>query len=385
MDAREAMREALACAYSVEGRTSPRPPVGAVIVRDGKIVGRGASAPPYGPHAEILALAQAGSAAQGADLYTTLEPCCIHVHTPPCTDAICKAGVRRVVIGALDPNPRVYTQGIEQLRRAGLDVSIYDGEEARKAAKMVAPFATYITKSRSHVTAKWAMTLDGKIASAAGDANWISGSEARIWVHDLRDRVDAILVGAGTARMDNPYLTVRLPSQYNSIRTSRDKPPLRIILSTYGQLPASLHLLQPELASGTCIIVGETCTITQREQLRKSGAEIISAPITNSGQIDLDVTLQMLAQRDLMHVLLEGGMGLLGSAFDQCCIDHVAVFIAPKLIGGKSAPSPIGGVGMSIMAQAREIDNMSVTSIGTDILFEGDIAYNKITPEFSQD
>jgi len=384
MDAREAMREALACAHSVEGRTGPRPPVGAVLVRDGKIVGRGATAPPYGSHAEALALTQAGSDAQDADLYVSLEPCCIYVHTPPCTDAICKAGVRRVVIGALDPNPRVYTQGMEQLRRAGLEVEMYDGEETREASELVAPFATYITKGRAHVTAKWAMTLDGKLASITGDARWISGSEARLWVHELRDRVDAIIVGAGTACMDNPRLTVRLPlHRPGSMRTSRDKPPLRIILSTHGQLPNSLHLLQPELASGTWIIVGETCSQTQREQLRASGVEVISSPITDNGQIDLDATLQILAQRDLMHVLLEGGMGLLGSAFDQRCIDHVAVFVAPKLIGGKSAPSPLGGVGRSIMAQARNIDNMRVTRIGTDMLFEGDIAYSEITPEIS--
>ena len=166
MHAREAMQRALACARSVEGRTSPRPPVGAVIVRDGEIVGTGATTPPYGPHAEAQALAQAGAAARGADLYVTLEPCCIHVHTPPCTEAIQAASVRRVVIGALDPNPHVRTKGLELLRRAGLEVSLLDGREAHEAAEMVKPFASYITRGRPYIIAKWAMTLDGKMATA---------------------------------------------------------------------------------------------------------------------------------------------------------------------------------------------------------------------------
>lgn len=165
----EAMQLALACARSVEGRSSPRPPVGAVVVRHGEIVGRGATAPPYGPHAEVAALSQAGLAAADADLYATLEPCCIHVHTPPCTEAIIEAGVRRVVVGICDPNPRVREQGIARLRAAGIEVSLLeDVQQASEALEIIRPFETYITKERPHVTAKWAMTLDGKLASSTG-------------------------------------------------------------------------------------------------------------------------------------------------------------------------------------------------------------------------
>lgn len=376
---REAMRQALACAKSVEGRTSPRPPVGAVIVRDGEIVSTGATAPPYGPHAEVQALTQAGAAACGAELYVTLEPCCIHVHTPPCTETICAAGVRRVVVAALDPNPRVCTQGIEQLRKAGLQVSLLEeSEQAREAAELVKPFATYITKGRPHVTAKWAMTLDGKLASSTGDAYWISGPDARRWVHDLRDRVDAIVIGAGTARIDNPRLTVRIsPEQCLYPRIPRGKPPLRVILATHGLLPAHLHLLQPELSANTCVMVGKTCPPEQKERLAACGVEVVSVAIAVDGRVDLSAALQVLAQRGIMHVLLEGGSTLLGSAFDQSYVDHVAAFVAPKLIGGRDAPSPLSGVGVPLMAHARRLNNAKVKTFGDDVLIEGDVVYDE--------
>ncbi len=377
MDSVNAMQHALACARSVEGRTSPRPPVGAVVVQNGEIVGKGATAPPYGPHAEIQALAQAGSAAQGADLYVTLEPCCIFVHTPPCTDAIIAAGIRRVIVGTLDPNPRIQGQGIEKLRRANIDVSLLDNTtpEAQEANEIIRPFGVYITQRRPYVTAKWAMTLDGKIASVTGDSFWISGSNARTWVHDLRDRVDAILVGAGTARVDNPQLTVRLPTHKQRWpRTPRQKPPLRVVLTTNGQLPASLSLLQPELATGTLILVGETCSHEKRRELQAFGVEVLPVTLDSKGQIDMQAAMRVLAQRGIMHLLIEGGAQVLGSAFDQDCIDHIAAFIAAKLIGGSEAYSPIEGKGLPTMAQARQVQNLHMNTFDDDVLLEGDIA-----------
>lgn len=378
MDDREAMQQAIACARSVEGRTSPRPPVGAIVVRDGEIVGRGATAPPYGPHAEIQALAQAGAAANGANLYVTLEPCCIRVHTPPCTEAIIAAGVQRIVIGTQDPNPYVRTRGIEQLRTAGIETSLLEKntQEAREATEIIHPFETYITKGRSYVTAKWAMTLDGKLASYTGDSYWISGPDARIWVHDLRDRVDAVLVGANTARVDNPQLTVRIPPEKRLWkRTPRPQPPLRVVLATSGQLPARLSLLQPELARGTCILVGETCPREQYQHLADFGTDIIPVATGESGQIDLQSALQVLAQQGIMHILIEGGAKVLGSAFDQRCIDHVAAFIAPKLIGGSDAPSPIEGRGLPVMAHAYQLQNVRTSIFDGDVLIEGDVVY----------
>ena len=377
MDDREAMQQAIACARRVEGRTSPRPPVGAVVVRDGEIVGRGATAPPYGPHAEVQALAQADIAADGADLYVTLEPCCISVHTPPCTEAIIAAGVHRVVIGIQDPNPSVQTRGIEQLRAAGIETSLLENtQEAHEATEIIRPFETYITKGRPYVTAKWAMTLDGKLASYTGDAYWISGPHGRLWVHDLRDRVDAILVGANTVRMDNPQLTVRLPPDKRVWeRTPRAQPPLRVVLTTHGHLPDTLALLQPELARGTCILVAETCSHEQRQHLADSGTEVVPVAIGADGQVDLQAALQALARRGIMHVLMEGGAKLLGSAFDHHCIDHVAAFIAPKLIGGCNAPSPIAGRGLPMMALAYQLQDVHTSVFDGDVLIEGNVVY----------
>jgi diaminohydroxyphosphoribosylaminopyrimidine deaminase / 5-amino-6-(5-phosphoribosylamino)uracil reductase len=377
MDDREAMQQALACARRVEGRTSPRPPVGAVIVRDAEIVGTGATAPPYGPHAEVQALAQAGAAADGADLYVTLEPCCIAVHTPPCTEAIIAAGVHRVVIGSHDPNPSVQTRGIEQLRAASIETALLEKtQEAHEATEIIRPFEMYITRGRPYVTAKWAMTLDGKLASSTGDAAWISGPQARLWVHDLRDRVDAILVGANTVRMDNPQLTVRLPPDKRLWeRTPRAHPPLRVVLTTHGHLPDTLTLLQPELARGTCILVAETCSREQRQRLADYGTEVAPVAIGADGQVDFRSALQTLARRGIMHVLVEGGAKLLGSAFDQHCIEHVAAFIAPKLIGGRNAPSPIAGRGLPVMAHACQLQDVRTSVFDGDLVVEGNVVY----------
>jgi diaminohydroxyphosphoribosylaminopyrimidine deaminase/5-amino-6-(5-phosphoribosylamino)uracil reductase len=371
---KEAMRQALLAARSVEGRTSPRPPVGAVVVRHGQIVGRGATAPPYGPHAEVGALTEAGSAAQGADLYVTLEPCCTREHTPPCTEAIIAAGVRRVFVGALDPNPAVCTQGIRQLQRAGADVMLL--EQEHEALALIRPFATFITQGRSYVTAKWAMTLDGKLATRTKTSAWISGAESRLWVHDLRDRVDAVLVGAQTARIDNPQLTVRLsPEQRRFERTTRNGAPLRVVLTTDGQLPDHLALLQPCSEAETWIVIGETCAVAQRRHLEALGAHVLSVPVDKDARVSLPATLQALAQQGIVHVLLEGGATLLGSAFDQRCIDHVVAFIAPILIGGGEAPSPIGGEGLAEVIHACRLNHRQTYFPGEDILVEGDVVY----------
>ena len=371
---KEAMRQAMLAAYSVEGRTSPRPPVGAVLVRHGQIVGRGATAPPYGPHAEVRALAEAGSAAQDADLYVTLEPCCTMLHTPPCTEAIIAAGVRRVFVGALDPNPAVCTQGIQQLQRAGLDAVLLEDE--REAPALIRPFATFITQGRSYVTAKWAMSLDGKLATRTQASAWISGTESRLWAHDLRDRVDAILVGAQTARIDNPQLTVRLsPEQRRFERTTRTRPPLRVVLATHGRLPDHLALLQPGNEAETWLVIGETCAAAQRTHLESLGVHVLSVPVDERGRVRLPATLQALAQQGIVHVLLEGGATLLGSAFDQRCIDHIVAFIAPILIGGGEAPSPIDGEGLAEVIHACRLHHRQTHFLGEDILVEGDVVY----------
>ena len=371
MDESEAMRLAIAWARSVEGRTAPRPPVGAVVVRGGVVVGQGATSPPYGPHAEIQALNSAGLLANGADLYVTLEPCDTTVHTPPCTDAIIGAGIRRVIIGSLHPNSSVSGRGIDQLRAASVEVTM--GINSQETDEIVRPFATFITKGRPYVTAKWAMTLDGKIAARTGDAYWISGTLARQWVHRLRDRVDAILVGAGTVRADDPQLTVRLTSEQRECERADRQGPLRVVLSSRGVLPDQSKLFQPDLAAGTCVLVGADCAVEQFQWLQDSGVEVVPVATDAQGQLDLTAALAILAQKGVMHLLIEGGSSVLGSAFDRQLIDHVAVFIAPKIVGGRAAPSPVGGTGMAAMIDALQLQQVRIEQVGVDVLVEGTI------------
>jgi diaminohydroxyphosphoribosylaminopyrimidine deaminase/5-amino-6-(5-phosphoribosylamino)uracil reductase len=335
------------------------------------VIGQGATSPPYGPHAEIHALREAGSAAHGADLYVTLEPCCVTIHTPPCTDAIIDAGIRRVIMGVSDPNPLVSGRGIDQLRTAGIEV--ITGIEAQEAQELIRPFATFVTKRRPYVTAKWAMTLDGKLATHAGDAYWISGPDARVWVHNLRDRVDAILIGSGTARIDNPLLTVRLTPEQRAYQRLPRQGPLRIILASRGLLPNDLKLLQPDDTSRTCVIIGEDYDREQYLSLEERGIDVIQVVLDTQGHVDFGSALDALGQRGIMHVLLEGGAHLLGSAFDQSLIDHVAAFIAPKLVGGSNAPSPMQGHGLASMKAALHLGNMRSQLIGQDMLIEGEI------------
>lgn len=370
----EAMQQALLLAASVEGRTSPRPPVGAVLVRDGIAVGQGATAPPYGPHAEVVALQAAGAAAAGATLYVTLEPCCVTIHTPPCTEAIRAASIRRVVVGTLDPNPLVAGRGIAQLQAAGIEVTVL---EHPQASQLLRPFATLITQQRPYVTAKWAMTLDGKLATHTGDSYWISGPQSRAWVHALRDRVDALLIGSATALQDNPQLTVRLPVHGHVAAHARAPRagPLRVVLATHGRLPTHLHLLEPELAAGTCVLVGETCPTERFSVLEACGVQVRTVAVDARGMIDIAAALRMLAHMGFMHVLIEGGAQVLGSAFDQHAIDHIAAFVAPKIIGGSTAPSPVGGQGGNVMSEAWQLDHPSSQQFGDDIFIEGEVNY----------
>jgi diaminohydroxyphosphoribosylaminopyrimidine deaminase / 5-amino-6-(5-phosphoribosylamino)uracil reductase len=374
MNEKEAMRLAIAWARSVEGRTAPRPPVGAVVVRDGVVVGQGATSPPYGPHAEIHALNEAGPLAHGADLYVTLEPCCVTIHTPPCTNAIIAAGIKRVIVGSLDPNPLVSGRGMDQLRAASIEVA--SGCTYAEINEIMRPFATFITRGRPYVTAKWAMTLDGKIATHTGDAYWISGPEARQWVHRLRDRVDAIVVGAGTVRADDPQLTVRLTSEQRECERADRQGPLRVVLSARGELPVHSKLLQPDLAAGTCVLVGDVGqgqAPPLRQWLLDCGVEVVTVATDAQGQLDLTAVLAVLAQKGMMHVLIEGGSGVLGSAFDRQLIDHVAAFIAPKIIGGNAAPSPVGGTGLAAMIDALQLQQVKMERIGEDVLVEGEV------------
>jgi diaminohydroxyphosphoribosylaminopyrimidine deaminase/5-amino-6-(5-phosphoribosylamino)uracil reductase len=347
------MARALQLAERGRGQVEPNPLVGAVLVRDGAAVGEGWHERYGQPHAEINALAAAGEATRGATLYVTLEPCCHHGKTPPCTDALLRAGIRRVVAAMADPFPQVAGKGAEMLRAAGVEVVVGVGEAA--ARRLNAPYLKLLATGRPYVIAKWAMTLDGKIATRTGNSKWISSAASRHQVHDLRGRVDAILVGVGTVIADDPLLTARPPGP--RIAT-------RIVLDSNGRLPQSCQLVCTARETPTLIVT------TSAVELTAPDCEVLRLP-EKDGRPDVDALLAELGRRRMTNLLVEGGAGVLGSFLDAQAIDEVQIFIAPKLIGGAAALSPVGGLGAQRMADALRLSNLSVERIDEDVLLRG--------------
>jgi diaminohydroxyphosphoribosylaminopyrimidine deaminase/5-amino-6-(5-phosphoribosylamino)uracil reductase len=358
---------ALELAELALGRTSPNPAVGAVVVRDGRIVGEGFTQPPGSAHAEVGALPAAGPGARGADLYVTLEPCCHYGRTPPCTNAVIAAGIRRVVVATLDPNPQVDGGGVAALRQAGIAVEI--GDQAEAARRLNAAFVHFVRTGRPLVTAKWAMTLDGRIATASGDSRWVTGEPARRLAHLERDASDAILVGIGTVLADDPRLTIRLEPA-DDRRPRRLAAPWRVVLDTQARLPLDAHLVCDNNDRRTLVFVGEQAPVERVHYLQARGVDVVIAP-TVAGRIELSAALAALAQRGAIRVLAEGGSELLGSLFAAGRVDRVLAFIAPKLVGGRAAPGPLGAVGRDRMAEAMPLREVDVRTVGEDILIEG--------------
>lgn len=360
------MARALELADLARGRTSPNPPVGAVVVREGRVVGEGFTRPPGGPHAEVVALAEAGPLARGATLYSTLEPCCYHGRTPPCAAASAAAGVTAVHIAVLDPNPRVQGGGSQLLEGAGVLVRL--GERAAAARELIEGFTRYVLAGRPLVVAKWAMSLDGKIAAASGDSRWISGSLARERGHQLRDVADAVVVGVGTVLADDPRLTVRLAPELDR-RPARPQP-WRVVVDSRGRTPLGAQLLGPELAPRTLLATTRAAPAAWRDEVRARGADALELP-AREGRVDLDALLRALAERGLTSVLVEGGGALLGSLFAGRLVDRVYAFVAPKVLGGAGAPSPVGGPGVARAADAWPLRDVRVERLGEDLLVSG--------------
>ena len=355
------MARAAELAWSAVGRTSPNPPVGAVLVKDGRIVGKGSTQPAGQAHAEVAALRQAGHLACGATLYVTLEPCSHHGRTPPCTDAIIEAGVTEVYASVLDVNPRVGGAGIDRLREAGIAVHVGDGRH--EAEELAAPHAKFITTGRPLVTAKFAMSLDGKIATRTGDSRWITSEESRQYVHELRARSDAIMAGIGTVIADDPQLTARGPDG-----TPYPRQPLRVIVDSSGRLPLGATLLRQP--GSTLVASAVHLRSEQQAGLETAGAEVFAAPGAN-GRVSLTELLDELGRRDITGVFVEGGGTLLGSLFDDGLVDRVVGFVAPVLIGGEAAPSPVGGQGAERMAQALRLFDVRIETFGGDVAVSG--------------
>lgn len=357
------MRLALALARQVLGRTSPNPSVGAVVARGTTVLGRGSTAPAGGPHAEVEALSRAGTAARGADLYVTLEPCCHHGRTPPCTDAVIAAGIRKVHVATLDPNPRVAGGGVAALRAAGVAVEI--GLGAAAARRLIEPFRQWVLQGRPLVLAKYAMTLDGRIASAGGDSRWVSGPRARHLVHQLRDVSDAILVGSGTVLADDPQLTTRLP------KDAAPRHPLRVVVDSGGRLPISCRVFDPSL-DGRTLVASVRPPATWRRQLEDLGHTVWELPSDGSGHVSLGHLLARLAgERDVTSLLVEGGAAILGSCFGMGLIDRVLAFVAPRIIGGRGAPGPVGDPGRERMTDAWPVARPRFLRVGEDLAIWG--------------
>ena len=356
------MARALELAARGEGLVEPNPMVGCTIVRDGETVGEGFHRRFGGPHAEIEALEVAGSRARGATLYVTLEPCCHQGKTPPCTQALIRAGVSRVVVAQLDPFSQVASHGIAQLEAAGIAVEV--GLREAEAREVVAPYRKLVTKDRPWIIAKWAMTLDGKLATHAHDSRWVSCEESRAVAHRMRGRVDAIMIGRGTAEADDPLLTARPPGARTAVR---------VVLDSQGSLSVGSQLVRTALEVPLIVAVAENAPQANRDALSNAGCEVLACRgIDHHGR--LGWLLDELGRRKMTNVLVEGGSRLLGELFDAGEIDEIHTFIAPKIAGGENAPSPIGGAGVDLMAESCQLDSPSIEQCGVDVYIHGRVS-----------
>jgi diaminohydroxyphosphoribosylaminopyrimidine deaminase/5-amino-6-(5-phosphoribosylamino)uracil reductase len=355
------MARALALAARGVGRTSPNPPVGAVVVNRGRIVGTGYHRRAGGPHAEVLALHQAGPQARGGTLYVTLEPCChLDKRTPPCVPSIIASGITQVVVAARDPNPKVRGRGLAALRRAKLQVAL--GIGAAEAERLIEPHRTLVTSGRPFVTLKVAATLDGKIATARGESRWITGPAARKMVHRLRAGADAIVTGIGTVLMDDPSLTVRKGSAIERV-------PLRIVLDPSLRIPLRAKVLTDRKAS-TLIVTTTSGPASKRAVLEKMGAEVLVLP-AHEGRIQWKVLLSKLGQRGIASLLIEGGAEVNASVLRAGVVDRVLFFLAPRLLGGRAAIGVIGGMSPAHLSDALRVKKLTLSRVGPDILVEG--------------
>jgi len=357
------MQRALDLARQGLGRTAPNPAVGAVVVRDAAIVGEGFHARAGQPHAEIVALQQAGELARGAELYVTLEPCCHHGRTGPCTEAIIDAGITRVSIGTVDPNPRVSGKGVVQLQAAGIDVA--EGPCQAECRELIAPFAKHLRTGLPYVVYKAAMTLDGQTATANGESKWISSEKSRDLVHQLRNQVDGIMVGAGTVVLDDPKLTAR-PSG-----PARD--PVRIVFDgSLSTAPQATVYTQASKA-GTLLVTAEGQPPEKLRPYRNSGAEIVLVGRRDDG-LNLHEALRKLAARNLHSLMLEGGSHLAAAMLKAELIDRVMIFVAPIMVGGHGR-SLFAGSGVTRLSEAYRLQQVQVRQVDEDLLLEGEVQY----------
>jgi diaminohydroxyphosphoribosylaminopyrimidine deaminase/5-amino-6-(5-phosphoribosylamino)uracil reductase len=351
------------------GYTPPNPRVGCVIVKDGALVGEGFHPYAGAPHAEVFALQAAGERARGATAYVTLEPCAHHGRTPPCVLALIDSGVSRVVAAVQDPNPKVAGGGFAILRKAGVQVQV--GLLEQQAHEVDAPFFFYQQTGRPYVSLKAAMTLDGKIATSTGDSKWITGEKARALVHRIRAQYSAILCGVGTVLADDPLLTARFKGA--------PRQPTRIILDRRLRTPPSAKVVQTASEIPTIIVAGHDHDSDQAKIMQSCGVEILSVTTDINGQIPLSELLAEMGRREMVSILVEGGGRTHATFLQQKQVQHLYWFVAPRLAGGRDAPSPIEGDGVERMADAVQLENVKTRKIGNDLLIEANPVFQPLS------
>ena len=356
------MGEALKLAKKGAGRVSPNPMVGAVVVKNGKIIGKGCHRFIGGAHAEINAIESAGKAVKGADMYVTLEPCSHFGKTPPCVDALINSGIRKVFIGMVDPNPVVSGKGVRKLIKAG--IAVKTGIIDLKCRRLNESFVKYITKKEPFVILKSAVSLDGKIASHTGDSKWITCDKSRRLVHRMRFESDAVMAGVGTVIADDPLLNVRMVKKAK-------KEPFRVIIDSGLKIPLESNVLKPGAAEKTIVAVLKEKAVSKKaDKIKEAGAQIIPV-LGKNKRIDLKKLLRILAKKGIASILLEGGSEVNAAALEAEIVDKVMLFYSPKLIGGKRAFGMIGGQGKSFVSEAIKVDDLNIKRMGTDFIVEG--------------
>jgi diaminohydroxyphosphoribosylaminopyrimidine deaminase/5-amino-6-(5-phosphoribosylamino)uracil reductase len=365
MNSRHHMECALSLARLAVGYTSPNPAVGAVVIKDGFVVGMGYTRPAGSDHAEVTALRQAGDRAKRAAMYVTLEPCPHYGRTPPCTEAIIEAGISEVNVALIDPNPLVCGRGVNRLNEKGIKTRV--GMCQQEAYDINEAYIKHVTTGLPFVVAKFAMSLDGKIATKTGDSKWITKEETRRYARGLRHTADAIMVGVNTVLADDPHLTARGCGGRGGVGK---KQPLRLVVDSKGKVPVTAHVFQPP--GEALVAVAAPFDPVKRERLVKAGAEVVELPAKDES-VDIAEFLRFLGRREIANILVEGGGKLLGSLFDEDLVDKVMAFISPIIIGGRKAVS-VEGSGVENVAQALHLKRVDFKSLGDDILVSGYVA-----------
>lgn len=357
------MQKAIDLAKKAEGYTSPNPLVGAVVVKNNDIVGEGYHQYAGGPHAEVYALDEAGEKAKGATLYVNLEPCSHYGKTPPCSLKVIQSGVDRVVVGMKDPNPKVAGRGLDRLRKEGIDVEV--GVLAEKAQELNEVFIKYITSEYPFIYLKSAQTLDGYIATKTGDSKWITNEKARKKGHELRNKVDAILVGSGTVLSDNPRLTTRLPE-------GEGKDSIRVLLDPQLKVPLEARIFNPDSKAKTLIIISNKIEKNKKKPYRDlDKVELIELPLDKNKNIPLSLLLKTLHEREITSILVEGGGKINHSFLKAGLVDKIYTFIAPRILGGNDGISVYNGTGPESMKNIKELKNVQYKTLGDNILVIG--------------